>query len=517
MGILVDASRIMNLTSHPKKPSWPFVSLGLGFIFLLGPVWSFLFVYLGFDLSALMTSRLAPDDSIVLHSIGGILLFMLGLAVMLPGVIYFAKTHELNLQKRVKAEKELQANQEEIQQGRKLRSLGEMASGVAHEFNNLLTPVLIELDLIAQRHRQDMELQKNLLLVRDAVLQMSDLTEQFLSLGRKSSRTSEPVQLSNLAENACAFFGKTIDRRIELTCLGDTHLPPLVLPKASVFQIILNLCYNARDAVLDKALTLKSTNYIPKIVVETRRHEKIKYPSGTFGAAQELQVYDNGLGMTPDVQKRLFEPFFTTKLSGKGMGLGLAVVWNALDSMGGWIDVETINNEGSTFRLFFPETGSILTTNIPEQLSATHFQKSLAPRNILLIEDNPNVALAFIGLLEEAGHTVVHASDGQQALDLVDQNDGSPLNFIITDINLPKVSGIDVIRRIKSSGRLPSIPIIFVSGLITDNQRDELNKLGITDILTKPVSAAHLLMGIESATATQSDKLNSKTPDAVLD
>lgn len=289
--------------------------------------------------------------------------------------------------------------QEELEQSRKLRAIGEIAGGVAHEFSNLLSPMLIQTGLISRTYPDDAVLNDMLRPIRTAIKQAASLNQSILTLGRKSSDKRDIMSLNSIVEESAKLFSSTGDQRIQLSLDLSPDLHPIWLVRSQISQIVINLGFNARDTLMEKldrlAIQSDMDDWIPEIHVCTKlvhdvMDKRAQSPKQRRIDCQCLSIQDNGLGMSAETRNRLFEPFFTTKEGGKGTGLGMAVVWNLVDLLGGWIEVESTLGSGTRFDIFFPQYVSGIPTaltQVPQEFQATW--QGAETLRILFVEDNP--------------------------------------------------------------------------------------------------------------------------------
>lgn len=387
-----------------------------------------------------------------------------------------------------------------LQQAQKLESIGQLAAGVAHEFNNLLTPMMIQVGMLQDAYYDNPQMIERLRPIDQAITQAAELNRRILSVGRKASDPIELLRLGPLVKNAVELLRHTLDRRIEMTIELDSSLGVLAISQAAVSQILMNLALNARDTLLEKLERAPAGplgEWRPRLIVRTRSVSLP--PSRNIPGKNEarlcqcLSVNDNGLGIAAPDRSRLFEPFFTTKAPGKGTGLGLAVVWGAVNQLGGWIEVESEPGQGTTFQIYFPqptEPGAPLREANGVSASRWPHPTEAGQRRILLVEDNTLVMHTVASTLERAGYRVTQAQDGEQAWLLIDQAE-TDFDLLLTDLNMPRLSGRDLLVRLRENAF--EAPVMVLSGLVDAEQRKELEKLGAHAILSKPIAAVDLL------------------------
>jgi signal transduction histidine kinase/ABC-type amino acid transport substrate-binding protein/ActR/RegA family two-component response regulator len=392
---------------------------------------------------------------------------------------------------------ERKKQESEVVRSRKLRAVGELVGGIAHEFNNLLTPVMLKAGEIQMSRPDDAELQQDVEVIAQAVQRTAELTRRLLTFGRKADHRSETVRLSAIAAGCFDLLRNTVDRRIVWESSIPADLPPLYVNATDLNQIILNLLLNARDALLERLSGRNPVNWVPKIMIEGAQLAPgaFEAPAGHAASAllgwQLITVRDTGLGMPPDVVERIFEPFFTTKDVGKGTGLGLATVWHLVTGAGGRVKVESALGAGSTFQIYLPVWPAV-----DRPATAAVERKAGRRVRILLIEDETLVASPLIQILERSGHTVRYFENGLEAWKHLDANLGA-YDLLIVDVNLPGMNGIDIVARARErefAGR-----IFMVSGRFTSSDMSALTRLRIDHSLTKPFNVQQFLQAVQDS------------------
>ncbi len=259
--------------------------------------------------------------------------------------------HQRRLSTRVAQQaRELRAMDAELAQGRRLRAVGEMVGGIAHEFNNLLTPIVLKVELLREERDADPTLQRELDVIAGAADRAATLTRRLLTFGRKDEHEPAHVHLSEIVAANVDLLLPTCDPRIALVVDVPPKMPALFQNPADLHQVVLNLLLNARDTLHDKLERDAAAEARITVRVEPLA------PANGRGLVdgQRLIVTDTGVGMPREVLERIFEPFFTTKEVGRGTGLGLATVWHLSQTCGGRVEVESTPGVGTTFRVELP-------------------------------------------------------------------------------------------------------------------------------------------------------------------
>lgn len=404
-------------------------------------------------------------------------------------------THWVSVQRDLSA---VRLREQELQQGRRLQVIGELASGVAHEFNNLLAPMLAEVDVLEELCPEEAEMRGHLRPIREAVEQAAQLTKRILQLGQKNQQKREWINLNASVEQAVELFRKTMDRRIQMHLALEEGMSSLWGSSGDLSQVLLNMALNARDTLMDKLNARPAPDWVPQIIFETAFVEGAAGPSGSPSQAksvpcQRLTVTDNGMGMSDKTRARLFEAFFTTKEPGKGTGLGTALIWNIMTASGGWVEVDTQVGIGTSFHLYFPmlKDGEKEAPEPPRTAEpASGTEAAGRPLSILLVDDYHLLAETFSRFLSRQGHHMKVAHHGREALELM-RRDPKAFDLLLTDLNMPSMSGIDMIREARSMGF--SGRILIMSGYVSDQEQDVLTELKIDGVLTKPFKPGDLL------------------------
>jgi two-component system cell cycle sensor histidine kinase/response regulator CckA len=395
---------------------------------------------------------------------------------------------------------------EEVAQSRRLRALGELVGGIAHEFNNLLTPVMLKIGEIQSDWAGDSRLQNEIGIIQRVATRAAELTHRLLAFGRRSAPQLETASLSALATSCVELLRQTIDRRIVIESSIPPALPSLQINATDLHQALLNLLLNARDTLAAK-LDRRIEGWIPRIqiAVVPLPGEAIDPPPGHARPAlgwQRLTVRDNGEGMTAEVRERIFEPFFTTKGVGHGSGLGLATVWHIVTESGGHVTVESVVGEGTAFHLVLPVNAP--PPPAPAHSSAPVPAKALRPpppasRRVFIAEDEELIAQTLVAFLRRAGHTVEHAPDGTSAWERI-RDRLTDFDLLIFDINMPGLDGIELSRRVRAPGRY-SGKLMIVSGRLSTSEREILTNIGVDVMLAKPFTMDEFLRTVNTVCA----------------
>jgi PAS domain S-box-containing protein len=374
----------------------------------------------------------------------------------------------------------------EIAQSRKLRAVGELVGGIAHEFNNLLTPIMLKVGEIQLDWTYDSKLQQEVEVIAKAAQRAAALTQRLLTFGRKTEIQPEAMRIESVVASCIELLRHTVDRRILWEAEVPPGLPPLPFSGSDLNQILINLLLNARDTLLDKLSRPHEPDWQPRIQVKVSllppdaAEAGKPGPGGVFRGWQRVTVRDNGLGMAPEVTERVFEPFFTTKEVGKGTGLGLATVWHLVTHGGGRVEIESVPGLGSAFHIFLP-VWAVDPAPSPKRRAAAG--AAAAGVEVLLVEDEPLVAKTVATVLSRHGHRVHTIADGSEAWHHLSERLGA-YTLLVIDVNLPGMNGVDLVGLARAkhfAGR-----VLIMSGRLALPDLSALAQLHVDRVLTKP-------------------------------
>ncbi|MCB1229790.1 MAG: response regulator [Verrucomicrobiae bacterium] len=356
--------------------------------------------------------------------------------------------------------------EESLRQSQKMEAIGQLAGGVAHDFNNLLTGILGNLSLVAiELEKQDgaSECETNLKLAIKAGERAADLVRQLLGFSRRSQMDLKPCDSNIVVSEVRDILLATIDRKVRIDLELQDKPWKVMADLGLLSQVIMNMGVNAKDAMPDGGvLTLRSQNQTIS-VAESRQHA-----DAAPGDYICLSVEDNGEGISPEVQKRIFEPFFTTKGPGKGTGLGLATSFGIIKQLGGWIEMDSREGEGTRFDIFLPRSAAAEAQPdvVGTDLRATVMKEGHQPREtVLVIDDEDVVRHVACTLLTKLGYQVLEANDGQKGLDVYAEN-RERIDLILLDLSMPNLSGRETFRRLREDDE--DVPVLICSGYLVD-------------------------------------------------
>ncbi len=368
-------------------------------------------------------------------------------------------------------------------EAQKREVIGQLAGGVAHDFNNILSVIIGYTTLVASELDSDNPLQKYLGEIQHASDRAVGLTRQLLVFS--SQETVEPVvlDLNAVVQDLAKMLRRLIDENIEMTIVPGPQIGRIKADSGHIGQVLMNLVVNARDAMPNGGKLTITTHH-----VDFDENDAPACQGARPGKYVLLSVSDTGTGMTEEVKARLFEAFFTTKPKGKGTGLGLATCHTIVQQSGGHITVDSEIGVGTTFRVYFP------CVDQPLDVVAKPAQGGLLPRGtetLLVVEDEPAVRHLARGVLEAQGYEVLSASNGQEALQVVRQHRGSPILLVMTDVIMPLMGGKVMAEWLKTTD--PSLKILFTSGYTGDVLAQQGVADAAVEFLAKPYTPTSLV------------------------
>jgi signal transduction histidine kinase/ActR/RegA family two-component response regulator len=380
----------------------------------------------------------------------------------------------------------------QLRQSQKMESVGQLAAGVAHDFNNMLTIIQGHAGMLMARQGLPSQALDSAQAVYFAAERAASLTRQLLMFSRKNVIQLKLLDLRDVVANMSKMLHRLLGETIVLDLDSPTELPLVEGDAGMIEQVIMNLCVNARDAMeRGGRLTIALDHLeIPEEYVQS-------HPEAQAGMHVCLRVTDTGCGMDAYLVSRIFEPFFTTKEVGKGTGLGLATVYGIVKQHYGWIEVSSQVNSGTTFNVYLPASTATVKTLTQETTPHAHAIQG-GTETVLVVEDEPVLREMAQLILEECGYRVLLAGNGREALELWERHKLS-VDLLFTDMVMPAgVSGVDLAQRLLQQN--PHLRIVFASGYTVDDiSTDFLTRTNHARFLQKPYTRASLASTIRES------------------
>lgn len=383
----------------------------------------------------------------------------------------------------VEAKTERELLKAQFIESQKMEVMGQLASGVAHDFNNLISVIMGCSELVAAQLDAGSPLQKFVEEIRHASERAAGLTRQLLVFSRKHKVMPVVLDINQVIQEIEPILLRLMDENIELTILPEKQIGNIEMDSGYLGQVLMNLAVNARDAMPHGGKITIGTSHV------SLQNISADLPPGIIpGDYVLLRVSDTGTGMTDEVKAHLFEAFFTTKPSGKGTGLGLATCQTIIEESGGYVNFYSKVGKGTTFKIFFPCIDQPLSLAVGETLADP------SPRGretLMIVEDEPSVRHLVADVLESQGYTVLRAPNGQEGLHIAQVHLGEPISLVITDVVMPLMGGIVMAEWLKES--YPDLKILFTSGY-TEEEMAKQGAIGQdVEFLPKPYAPTILI------------------------
>lgn len=376
----------------------------------------------------------------------------------------------------------------DLRHAQKLEGIGQLAGGVAHEFNNILTAIIGNVELILEEAPAGSRLQTTLSRVEQAAHRAAALTQQLLSFSRRSRIDLKPIDLRGVVEETARLLGQTFDRRIRLSVESAEGVWPALADAGQMNQVIMNLCVNARDALMDRleaSLGEERAGWEPRIEIKLENilpDELFRrsYPGAKAERYLSLSVADTGCGIDEAIRHRIFEPFFTTKMIGRGTGLGLAAVYGIVQLHQGWIEVRSVKNEGTLFTIYLPAAQG---PAVPEGGKEGKDRVSGGSETILFVDDEAEIRQLAKTVLEQYGYRLLFAKDGVEAMERFRQA-ADQIDLVVLDLTMPGRSGEAVLKELRSF--VPDLKILVSSGHHPADREKRIPEEGTVSFILKP-------------------------------
>ena len=385
----------------------------------------------------------------------------------------------IDVTQRKTAEEERARMEEQFLQAQKMESVGRLAGGVAHDFNNNLTVINGYCDLLLSSLAEGDPARRDIAYIRKAGDQASKLTRQLLTFSRRQVFSPRRVNLNELVTEAKSLLGRLIGDHIRIQPRLAPGQPSVLADPTQLHQVLMNLAINARDAMPEGGDLIIATSNVH--LGEEQAARTIGARPGEFVV---LTVADTGMGMDAETKRHIFEPFFTTKPRGAGTGLGLATVYGIVQQSNGWVEVESAPGAGTTFQIILPAVAGAATQE--EEISG---KADPGHGTILLVEDRSDVRLLTLTILKSLGYSVLEAESAGSALKAAEACEYR-IDLLLTDVVMPGMSGTELAKRLRDLR--PSTKVLFMSGYTEDERFASAGSGGKSQLLAKPFTPSAL-------------------------
>jgi len=368
-----------------------------------------------------------------------------------------------------------------------MNAVGQLAGGVAHDFNNVLQAIIGYSDLLLANHRPTDPAFQDIMQIKQNANRAASLVRQLLAFSRRQTLRPEVLHLGEVLSDLSMLLRRLLGERVELDVRHGRDLWPVKADVNQFEQVVVNLAVNARDAMPEGGrLTIRTAN-VP--IEEATRLAQTGMPAADYLL---IEVSDTGTGMSADVMEKIFEPFFTTKEVGKGTGLGLSTVFGIVKQSGGFIYVDSTLGQGTVFRIYLPRHVPT-PEEIAEAARPEEVRKPAADMTgqgtILLVEDEDPVRAVNARALTARGYTVLEAASGIEALQVMEER--GPVDLVVSDVVMPEMDGPTLLRELRK--RHPYLKVVFVSGYAEDAFKKNLPDGEAFNFLPKPFSLKQLV------------------------
>jgi signal transduction histidine kinase/ActR/RegA family two-component response regulator len=367
---------------------------------------------------------------------------------------------------------EMEKAQAELQRARKMETIGTLAGGIAHEFNNILSIILGNNEMIMKKLPEGSQEKENAGDIHAAVLRARDVVNQLLLFSRQTDEKKKPIQIGTVIKESLKLIRSTIPANIDINQKIADDVAPIFGNATQINQLLINLCGNAVDAMIDTGGTIT-------IVLNNESHGGRGLNSSDSGRYVKLMVCDSGHGMDQHTLDRIFDPYFTTKDIGKGTGIGLAVVDGIVKEHNGVISAESSPDKGAEFTILLPAYEDHIEQEIEQEIDMPKGHE-----RILLVDDEPAMCKLGKLRLEELGYEVQGSTDPFEVLKIF-KKDPEAFDLIITDMAMPRITGAQLSVEILKTR--PSIPILLCTGYSEIMSEEKAREIGVSSFFIKPI------------------------------
>ena len=385
----------------------------------------------------------------------------------------------------------------EVAQATKMQAVGQLAGGVAHDFNNILTAIIGHCDLMMMRHSPGDSDYDDIQQILGNSHRAANLTRQLLAFSRQQTLRPQVLQLPDVVSEVSNLLKRLMGETVRLDVTHGRNLGPVRADPGQLEQVVVNLAVNARDAILAAnprgggVLTIQ-TKAVSAAEVRALGNDVL--PAADYTA---LIVSDTGAGIPPEIIGKIFEPFFTTKEMGKGTGLGLSTVYGIVKQSGGWIFADSKPGQGATFTIYLPVHAAGAAPRVPQrETPVAKPAGTWGTGTVLLVEDEAMVRAVAERALARQGYQVLTADNGEAALEVLEKS-GRP-DLLISDVVMPSMDGPTMVRHVRE--RYPDLPVLFMSGYAEEQLRKSIDLDRVT-FLPKPFSVQQLAEATRDALA----------------
>ena len=381
----------------------------------------------------------------------------------------------------------------QLAQSQKMQAVGQLAGGVAHDFNNVLTAIIGFSDLLLAKHRPSDPSFADIMNIKQNANRAANLVRQLLAFSRRQTLRPEVLSLTDVLSDLGNLLGRLLGEKVELKVVHGRDTGFVKVDVNQFEQVIINLAVNARDAMPEGGtLTISTTNITPE---QSRSVSPDLMPEGEYVLCE---VRDNGTGMPQEVVDKIYEPFFSTKEVGKGTGLGLSTVYGIIKQTGGFVFCDSAQGQGTTFKIYLPrhvKSDSDVEAEVKDTVREEKRADLTGHGTILLVEDEDAVRAFASRALESRGYTVLEADSGERALEIVEEH--GEFDLVLSDVVMPEMDGPSLLKELRKRGI--NTKVIFISGYAEEAFEKNLEGQDDFTFLPKPFSLKQLAGAVKTA------------------
>ncbi|MDQ8732753.1 cell cycle histidine kinase CckA [Bradyrhizobium sp. LHD-71] len=385
----------------------------------------------------------------------------------------------------------------QVNQAQKMEMVGQLAGGMAHDFNNVLSAIMMANDFLLSAHKPTDPSFQDIMQIKQNATRAASLVRQLLAFSRRQTLRPQVLDPGDALSDLTMLLRRLIGEKVKLATVHSRDLWPVKVDVSQFEQVIVNLAVNARDAMPDGGtLTVRTAN------IDAQEAERFSYKGMPAADYVLIEVSDTGTGIPAEIVDKIFEPFFSTKEVGKGTGLGLSTVYGIIKQTGGFIYVFSEEGKGTSFRIFLPR-------HVPEPETAADGAATDTPKDkrptdltgqgtILLVEDEDGLRSLNARGLRSRGYTVVEAANGVEAIEVLEAQNGK-IDLVVSDVVMPEMDGPTLLKEMRS--RNPTLKVIFVSGYAEDAFEKSLPANEQFAFLPKPFTLSQLVAQVKDTIA----------------
>jgi PAS domain S-box-containing protein len=411
-----------------------------------------------------------------------------------------AVTHFVEIMEDITNQRSLE---ERLGRAQRLESIGNLAGGIAHDLNNILAPVRLGAEFLKTLPFSGKE--REIIEVIDiSIHRATELVQQVLAFSRGRSGKRDVIALREIIGELERLVRESFPRNVRLDVRLDADLEPVKADATQILQVLMNLCVNGRDAMPEGGVIRLTADNVVLGSAQTA-----SFPGAKPGRHVRIRVSDTGAGIPLQIRDKIFEPFYTTKDVGKGTGLGLSTALGIVQEHAGIIELQSSGPEGTTFVIYLPiSTEPLPPPAVRASLSPFPKPAALSPggaapgngKKILVVDDEAPLRQAISLVLGQCGYTVLEASDGHMAVELIRER-GDEVDVVLLDVMMPRLDGVDTLRSLREMR--VDVRVIGTSGVIHDPRVEAMRKMGVQHFLLKPYRNRELVSAIEACLAAE--------------